>query len=277
MPNTKSNTFAALALPVLDTSEKDKIKEEMKITNEKLAAANTEKSTLEKAKNAAKKRMEAILASADAEEKAIMQAAREQVEQLRQKAKKEVDNLRSEDADEERKIQTIHAKVRVLDAQLNLLQVQLEELSPPLSFANIRNLASAQTASSPVHPTRPAAQAPQPAPQEKKPQSEWDALLDMVCAKALTPCKEGLAFELWFHWNDLSNACNTYAEKVRTCAKTMDSLELETFRKALSKQVWGKVTEENLRKVGGLTMVVFVNYNYDKEQTQVRVVFYNSR
>lgn len=273
---TKGNTFATLALPALDTSDKDEIteiKKEMKIANEALAAANAEKSTFDKAKKTTEKHKEAILANADAQAKAIMQAAREQVEQLRKKTQEEVENLRSEDVGEERKINNA---VRVLEAQLNFLQAQLEALSPAMSYDKIRiGLAADQSAPSPVHPTRPAAQAPQPAPQDRKPQSEWDALLDMVCAKTLTPCKEGLAFELVFHWNDLSDACNTYAEKVRTCAKTMKGLELVTFRKALSKQVWGKVTEENLRKVGGRTMVVFVNYNDDEKQTQVRVVFYN--
>jgi hypothetical protein len=57
----------------------------------------------------------------------------------------------------------------------------------------------------------------------------------------------------------------------------MDGLERDTFRKALSKQVWGKVTEENLKKVDGRTMVVFVNYNDDEQQTEIRVVFYKPR
>lgn len=285
MPKTKGttgNTFAALALPVLDTSDKDEIgqlrlRENIKSANEALAAANAEKSTFDKAKKTTEKHKEAILANADAQAKAIMQAARKQIEEINKKTQEEVDNLRSEDVGEERKI---HNKVRVLEAQVNFLQAQLEALSPPpLSFATIRNeLASAQSAPSPVHPTRPAAQAPEPAPQPAPQDTKlvgWNRLLDMVCAKALTPCREGLAFEAWFHWNNLSDACNTYAYKVHTCAKKMDGLELETFRKALSKQVWCKVTEENLRKVNGRTMVVFINYNNYKEQTQVRVVFYD--
>ena len=161
MPKTKGttgNTFAALALPVLDTSDKDEIgqlrlRENIKSANEALAAANAEKSTFDKAKKTTEKHKEAILANADAQAKAIMQAARKQIEEINKKTQEEVDNLRSEDVGEERKI---HNKVRVLEAQVNFLQAQLEALSPPpLSFATIRNeLASAQSAPSPVHPTR---------------------------------------------------------------------------------------------------------------------------
>jgi hypothetical protein len=53
---TKGNTFAALELLIPDTSEKNEIieiRKDMKSANEALAAANAEKSTLEKAKKAA--------------------------------------------------------------------------------------------------------------------------------------------------------------------------------------------------------------------------------
>ena len=136
MPKTKGttgNTFAALALPVLDTSDKDEIgqlrlRENIKSANEALAAANAEKSTFDKAKKTTEKHKEAILANADAQAKAIMQAARKQIEEINKKTQEEVDNLRSEDVGEERKI---HNKVRVLEAQVNFLQAQLEALSPP--------------------------------------------------------------------------------------------------------------------------------------------------